>query len=175
MSKAFKRFGSIVSTLLVLLMLALCMTVVVPRIFGMRPFAVLSGSMEPAYGVGSLIYVKPTPAEQIKVGDPITFVLNKDLVVATHRVVRIEGEYFYTKGDANEAEDISPVYSKNLIGKPVICIPYMGYVSAFINTKQGKIITATVFIALAILVFLPDLFAKLEQKEQTRQNSKLEG
>ncbi len=175
MSKALKRFGNIVSTLLVILMLALCTTVVVPRVLGMRPFAVLSGSMEPTYHVGSLIYVKATPPEEIQIGDPITFVLNEDLMVATHRVVRIEGEYFYTKGDANNAEDISPVYFKNLVGKPVFSIPYMGYVSAFINTKRGMIITATVFIALAILVFLPDIFAKFEQKEQTRQNRKLEG
>ncbi len=177
MSKALKRFGNIVSTLLVILIVALCAIVVLPRVLGMRPFAVLSGSMEPAYHVGSLIYVKETPPEEIEVGDPITFVLNEDLVVATHRVVRIdaEGEYFYTKGDANDAEDISPVYFKNLVGKPMLSIPYLGYVSAFINTKPGIIITVTIFIALALLAFLPDIFAKLDQKEKTLSNSKLEG
>lgn len=172
-----KTFGKIVSTLLVILLVALCAMVVFPRIIGMQPYTVLSGSMEPTYHVGSLIYVKKTQPAQIKVGDPVTFVLNEDLVVATHRVVRIDSEkqYFYTKGDANNAEDLSPVYFKNLIGKPVFTIPYLGYMSAYMSTTPGKIITVTVLVTLVILTFLPDIFAKLEKKEEATSNSKQEG
>ena len=56
----------------------------------------------------------------MQVGDAITFVLNEDLDVVTHRVISIdaENEHFYTQGDANDAPDGAPVYFKNLIGPP---------------------------------------------------------
>ena len=60
----------------------------------------------------------------VEVGQPITFVMNEDLVVATHRVVEIdkENQRFYTKGDANENVDGAPVHFNNLIGVPVYSI-----------------------------------------------------
>ncbi len=180
MNKAIKLIGKTMTTFLAAAVVLLCVSVALPRVIGMKPFAVLSGSMEPAYHVGSLIYVRPAQPEEIRVGDPITFVLNEELAVATHRVVRIDAESrnFYTKGDANDAEDMSPVYFKNLIGRPAFTIPYLGYVSAFINTKRGMILTVTVLAALAILAFLPDLMAKLDRMEQEKlaaSNKKLEG
>ena len=47
----------------------------------------------------------------MQVGDAITFVLNEDLDVVTHRVISIdaENEHFYTQGDANDAPDGAPV------------------------------------------------------------------
>ena len=37
-----------------------------------------------------------------------------------------KNEHFYTQGDANDAPDGAPVYFKNLIGRPVFTIPYLG-------------------------------------------------
>ena len=81
------------------------------RLVGLTPFVVLSGSMEPTYPTGALIYVKKVPAEQIQVGDPITFVMNEDLVVATHRVVDIDGENqrFTTKGQRRRGRRAGPL------------------------------------------------------------------
>ena len=62
------------------------------RVVGFSPYTVLSGSMEPTYSVGDLIYVKTVDPDSIKVGDPITFVANEKLVVATHRVVAVDGQ-----------------------------------------------------------------------------------
>ena len=55
---------------------ALALALVAPRLLGYTPFAVLSGSMEPAYPVGSLIYVQPVEASSLRVGDAVTFVAN---------------------------------------------------------------------------------------------------
>ena len=55
------------------------------RLVGLRPLVVLSGSMEPTYHVGSMVYVKSVDPESIEVGDPITFLINEDLDMATHR------------------------------------------------------------------------------------------
>ena len=45
------------------------------RIFGIQVFGVLTGSMEPSYPTGSLIYVKDVEPQELKLGDPVTFYL----------------------------------------------------------------------------------------------------
>jgi len=43
------------------------------RLLGYEVLVVQSGSMEPEYPVGSMVYVKPVDAEQLRTGDVITF------------------------------------------------------------------------------------------------------
>lgn len=133
-------------------------------------FNVISGSMEPEYSVGDLIYVKEVNPNDIEVGTPITFVLNEDLVVATHRVVEIDvdNQYFYTKGDANETVDSAPVHFNNVIGVPQFHIPLLGYVSDFIQNPPGTYITIGVGAVLILAVFLPDFIGN-KKKEETEQ------
>ncbi len=155
-----------ITTVVVVAVVLLAVLLAGVRVVGLQPFTVLSGSMRPAYEVGSLIYVKQIEPAEIKAGDPITFVLDDSLKVATHRVIAIspDGEYFTTKGDANNAEDGTPVYYKNVIGKPVFTIPYLGYVSSFIGTKQGIILSVTAAAVFLILAFVPDLLDKADSK-----------
>ena len=77
---------------------------VIPRAFKVYPYAVTSGSMEPKYKVNSIIYVKKTSPDNIKVGDSITtFHLSEDLI-ATHEVYKIDKtkKLFYTRGINNK-------------------------------------------------------------------------
>lgn len=162
-----------VTTTVMILAIALAALLVGVRLVGFDVYTVLSGSMEPTYHTGSVIYVKPCEPEEVQVGDPITFVLNEDLVVATHRVIgidEVEGA-FYTKGDANAAEDASPVLYENLIGKPVFSIPYLGYVAAYVQEPPGTYIAIVVCALLIMLTFLPDLFSK-EEDEEPRKKQK---
>lgn len=88
--KAVRSFINLCSTLLIILLLVLTVLLVGVRLVGLTPYTVLSGSMEPTYHVGSLIYVKSIDPAKITVGMPITFVVNEDLLVATHRVIDVE-------------------------------------------------------------------------------------
>lgn len=148
-----------ISTVLVVIVVAVALLLVGARLFGLQVYAVLSGSMEPTYHVGSVIYVEPVDPSEIKVGDPITFVMNEELTVATHRVVRIDAEnsHFYTKGDANDAPDAAPVHFNNLLGKPVFTIPYLGYISSYVQSPPGIYIAVGVGVLLLALAFLPDM------------------
>lgn len=162
MSKRVQKVWNAVTTVLVILVVVLALLLVGVRLVGLRPMCVLSGSMEPTYHTGSLIYVKPCAPEDVQVGDPITFVLNEDLDVVTHRVVSIDAEnqHFYTKGDANDAPDGAPVYFKNLIGRPVFTIPYLGYVSHWVSNPPGMYLAIALALVLIILTFLPDVLRK---------------
>ena len=123
--QTLKKVWSVFTTVVVALVVLCAIFLMGSRIMGYRVYTVITGSMEPELSVGDMLYVKPVDPSTIKVGDDITFVLNEDLVVATHRVVRIDAEksHFYTKGLANEIED-APVHFKNVLGRrrKSICI-----------------------------------------------------
>ena len=157
-----KKIWSVVSLVLVVLVVLAAIFLLGSRILGFRVFNIVSGSMEPDYSVGDLIYVKEVDPNTIEVGDVITFVLNEDLVVATHRVVRIDAEkqHFYTKGDVNETEDLAPVHFNNVIGIPQFTIPGLGYVSDFIQNPPGMYIAIAIVAVLLILAFAPDFIKK---------------
>lgn len=200
--KTLRKIWNTITSFVVMLVVLLAVALVGVRVVGLTPMTVLSGSMEPAFHVGSLIYVKDIEPENITVGMPITFVLNDDLLVATHRVVNVErfdtkeqevldadgnpvldekgkpiteevpldepSFYFTTKGDANEVEDGSKVYYKNVVGTPVFTIPYLGYLSSFLQTRKGMIVGICFALIIVILTFVPDIINKLDEgtKEQ---------
>ena len=171
MRKTIKRIWNWISSILVASVVLLAVALVGVRIVGLQPYVVLSGSMEPTYPVGSLIYVKSTDYKQLKVGDPITFLVSED-TVATHRIIEVLPDEddpntirYFTQGDANDAPDGSSVHYKNIIGKPVFSIPYLGYVSNYIQTPPGKYVAISGCALLILLVFLPDIFVKDEKKD----------
>ena len=106
----------------------------IPMVLKWKPVVVLTGSMEPTYDVGSVIYYKKVPKEEIKQGDVITFTL-KDNTFVTHRVNKVEDNDMYeTKGDANESPDIDKVSYNNIKGKvQKLYIPYVGYYINFVG------------------------------------------
>lgn len=172
MKKAYQIFTSI---LLVILILAAAV-LFLPKFVGMTPLAVLSGSMEPTYHVGSLIYVKDADPEEVQVGEPITFKISDDTMV-THRVVAIDTDArtFQTKGDANDNVDGGAVAYENLVGKPVFTIPYMGYLAVYANTTTGMIITVTIILVILILTFLPDFLMKGGDEEEKDEKKEAPG
>ena len=164
MRDKLKKLWSILSTVLVALTVLCAVFLMGSRLLGYQVYTVLSGSMRPAYAEGDLLYVESVKPSQVKVDDPITFVLNEKLTVATHRVVRIdtENQLFYTKGDANGTEDTDPVHFNNLIGVPRFSVPLLGYVSYFVQNPPGTYITLVAGLLLIGVVFLPDMLSKMK-------------
>ena len=148
------------------------------RLVGLRTFTVLSGSMEPTYHTGSLIYVKKVDAANLSEGTVITFMLDED-TVATHRIVGVVPDEdepgvvrYRTKGDANEVEDGSLVHYKNVIGTPVFSIPKLGYVANYIQHPPGTYVTISVGAMVLLLMFLPELIGVLtadNEKEEPKE------
>lgn len=174
MKSTVKKVWNIVTTVLVVVVVLLAVALVGVRVVGLQTYAVVSGSMEPDYPVGSLLYVKSVDYKQLEVGDVITFMIDED-TVATHRIIEIipddedpEVLRFRTKGDNNQVEDGTPVHYKNIIGTPVFCIPKLGYFANYIQNPPGMYLAIGGAAILLILVFLPDLF-KDDSKNDKRQ------
>lgn len=165
-----RKIANGLSTVVMVLVVLLALTLVGGRLFGMQTYAVLSGSMEPAYPTGALLYVRKVDPADIQPGQVITFLLDEH-TVATHRVVEVipdpeeAGIYRYrTKGDANEAADAGLVHCRNVLGTPMASIPYLGYVITWIQNPPGTYIAISAAAVLLLLVFLPDLFAEDKKK-----------
>ena len=113
-------------------------------------YNVVSGSMEPAIPVGSVLYVEQVEPEEVEEGDVIAF--HSAGAVISHRVVRhrvVEGE-FVTKGDANSREDLAPVDYASLIGRVECHIPVLGSILTLMAGTAGKVYAA-VFAACGVM------------------------
>ncbi len=162
-----KKICGILSGIILLVLAVLAGLLIIPKLMGYEEMAVLTGSMEPNYPVGSLIFVKEIDPDQLEVGDVITYRLDSDTVV-THRIVEIdkEAQTVTTKGDANSSNDGSPVPYSEIVGKAHFKIPYLGYVSMNIKTPKGIMAICGVLIAIILLTFLPEIFSPEEEEEQ---------
>lgn len=163
-----KKVWSVVSTILVILVVLFAMLLMGLRLFGFEVYTVISGSMRPTFREGDLIYVKHVEFSEIHIGDPITFQINENHDLATHRVMHIDKENmrFVTKGDANEIED-SPVHYNNVVGVAKFSIPLLGYVSDFIqHNNYGLVIAISVCVLVILLAFLPDIIRTFRKKPE---------
>ena len=173
-----KKALDIITTTLLILVIAFAFLLVGVKLFGLEPYTVISGSMEPEYHVGSLIYVKKTSVEELEINMPITYTMNGGVVV-THRIIEIikdesTGQVKYiTKGDANKDADGTPVTFDRIIGRPVMHIPLLGYVSHFVQNPPGVYIVIMVLAMLVLLTFMPDILLGLmtPQKNETEESS----
>lgn len=174
-SKYLNSFLKVLSGVIVVLLMVLAISLVGVRLFGVQVFTVLSGSMEPTYHVGSVIYVKDADPATLGVGDPVTFKINED-ATATHRIVDIVPSEtnpgqpcFRTKGDANDMMDAAPVEYESVVGKPVFTIPYLGFLADFIQSKTGRYIC---IIVVALVILLTVLSELLEDPDDQKKKKK---
>lgn len=164
-----EKICNILLSIILIIIVAVAGILVVPRAMGMIPYGVLSGSMEPVYHVGSIVFVKPTPPEEIKTGDAITYTLpGQGGMVVTHRVVSVDpvAKAFVTKGDANDVVDIAPIAFDRLVGKVIFNVPYLGFLTFYMKSKMGILFGCGLLIVMVILNVLPKLFAKEKSESQ---------
>ena len=174
MKTTIKKIGNVVTTVLVVAVVLLAIALAGVRLFGLQVYTVLSGSMEPAYHVGALLYDKKVDPAQLRPGDVITFMLDEETIV-THRIVEVVPDEedpsvirFRTKGDANAAEDGSLVHYKNVLGTPVFAIPKLGYFANFVQQPPGLYVAIAFGAVLVLLAFLPDLLGDDKKKKGKR-------
>lgn len=125
----------------------------VPSLGGWFPMIVLTDSMYPEIESGDLILCHTAEAEEIAVGDIITFYdpMGNGSTVVTHRVLSIkEDGTFVTKGDNNNVEDRLSVDADDLIGTYRARIPGAGNIAMFMQSTAGLVVCVACPIALLV-------------------------
>jgi signal peptidase I len=143
------------------------------------PVAIVDGnSMYPTLHSGDLVFFT-SPSSSIKNGTIIVFVqggtgvsaldsLLKPIVI--HRVIGIGNEpdgtpYYQTEGDNNIAPDPFVTDRDNVLGVPLLVIPYAGMPIQFLKTAFGMVTVS----ALATLYFLSGIDTKMEQSDEKKR------
>ncbi|KAL5019510.1 hypothetical protein ScPMuIL_002402 [Solemya velum] len=109
---------------------------------------VLSGSMEPAFYRGDLLFLTNYQEEPIRVGEIVVFKVEGRDIPIVHRVLKVhEGQIlddgtvrFLTKGDNNSVDDrglYAPgqlwLEKKDVVGRARGFVPYVGIVTILMN------------------------------------------
>lgn len=128
-------------------------------LFHIHPYVVYSGSMEPVIFTGSLAFVKENVAfQELRQNDIITFSMGTETV--THRIEKIEKKAVITKGDKNQDSDLFQVYPKNIKGRYLCSIPYLGYFIENLRTWRS----IPIWIVIILIQFIP----RREKKDESK-------
>lgn len=108
-------------------------------------YTIISPSMEPNINVYDVVVTKKVKDfSTIKEGDVITFISTSTLgegLTITHRVkdvVKTDDDIkFRTQGDNNQIPDSSLASSKNVLGKVLFKVPWVGHIQFFLQSKGG--------------------------------------
>ncbi|KAI8883861.1 SEC11-like protein C, partial [Backusella circina FSU 941] len=107
---------------------------------------VLSGSMEPAFHRGDLLFLTLPRNEQININDICVFKLPERPIPIVHRVIKLhedtatKKEYILTKGDNNALDDRGLydrrqmwIHKEHVVGKVKGFLPYVGMITIVMN------------------------------------------
>jgi signal peptidase len=131
---------------------------------------VLTGSMEPAISVGSVVAIKPVDSDALRVGDVICFRFGDSMLV-THRIVNVTAEGFLTKGDANEELDVGVVRKENVVGVVVFVIPWVGHLGAFVRMPLGFVVLLVVPACLIIVFEVRSIMSEMKKLGKEKEES----
>ena len=126
----------------------------IPSVFGYSMLIVASPSMTGAIEAGDAIIIKKS--DSYAVGDVITYFPEDESFSVTHRIVRMEGDKFYTKGDANQSEDSDPVLIEQIVGKVAVKLDKVGYFIEWLKSPVGIIFAATFIVSLILIIVIED-------------------
>ncbi|MCD7892122.1 MAG: signal peptidase I [Erysipelotrichaceae bacterium] len=165
--------GDFVTTFITAFIAIIAVAMVAINLMGWHLFSIDSSSMSPAYPVNSLVVVQSIDADDIEVGEVITYVLNDDGVLITHRVVSKDtaNQTFTTKGDANNVEDASPVSFDNVVGKVVLGFPLAGGILRILTASENRVIVIACIVILFMFSFVWDMIAR-KRKNKGKEGEK---
>lgn len=150
-----KKINNLLSVLPVVVLMALCILVYLPRVFGLSVFYVQTDSMFPTIKPGYLVVTKKIEFNDIESGDIVTFSNLTQTSFCTHRVVSKNSDKISikTKGDNNDFYDPLDTSYDFVKGKVVFALPHAGNIVRVLNGKIFRIaacIASMVWIAVEI-------------------------
>jgi signal peptidase I len=163
--------GGLTFLLWLVIGLSLCLTAVVasPSVFGYRTLTVISGSMEPTLGTGSVVIDEVISPLEARPGDILTFNDPHRKRLLTHRLrnMRVEGgtAYMVTQGDANDAPERWSVPLRGEVGRVAYHVPKLGYARDLISRREVRLGLLGAVLLLGALLLVDVWRPKREQAQ----------
>lgn len=152
----------IIKWILYIVVLLILFVIIVQRVTnnnisigGFRMFMIVSESMKDEYEIGDILISKSVPADEINIGDNITYLGEKDTLkglIITHKVIEKEerdGEVFLTtKGTSNLVKDPEISYSQ-VYGKVIYKFVLLSMLAKLMNNQLSYYI---IFVLVAMII-----------------------
>lgn len=161
------RCSTILGTLILVALMAVGIAAAVaPRLMGMQSYAIISGSMEPAYPVGTLVYAEAAEGAALQPGDVAAFWHDEDVIV--HRVQENDSAAgsLVTKGDANAENDVHPVPYQHVLGKVIFSVPLVGYFLMALGTTPGMLMLGWIVLMGAAFCIVGSIIGNLADRRE---------
>ncbi|MBO4366118.1 MAG: signal peptidase I [Clostridia bacterium] len=178
-----------VLTVLVVLLLVLAIAIVLTArlrgeplfIAGYTALWVQTDSMEDTIPAKSFILVEKVSAQDVAVGDVITFVCDDPSLPIygqpnTHRVVEIVGDHaeFVTKGDHNLAEDHTTAKADKVLARYVRNLTVLSSLGRFFTTPAGLAVALVCIALFCLLLYLPEIRKAVRKKKEAKAKEEAE-
>jgi len=137
---------SLSGALLVLVLALATIIVALPALTGSTPLTVLTQSMEPGLPPGTLVVVKPTDVNDMRIGQVLTYQIESGQpALVSHRIISKTigsngATTFLTQGDNNDLADPLPVQEIQIVGTIWYAVPWLGYVNTVINGEARQLV-----------------------------------
>jgi signal peptidase I len=148
-TRALRRASRLALNAAFVAMMAAVAIMLLPAALGYHRYVILTGSMTGTYDRGSIVFDRPVPIAQLKVGDPITYSPPPGFTSqarVTHRIWWIGrgqggARAFRTKGDANKAPDAWKfTLTRPTQDRVAFHIPYVGYVFTLLSIRNFRMV-----------------------------------
>ena len=166
-------FAIAVLVFLLVIVISLCVDKYVkksaaPKALGCATLVIKTGSMSGTFEIGDVVII--TGKKEYKIGDIITFLPEGDTIPTTHRIVRIDGDKIYTKGDNNNAEDSGYITQDQIYGEVKVVIPKLGLFVWWVRDEMGwlYLVGAVLVVVIGVYIiknFLPNGNVEIEEAE----------
>lgn len=148
----------------------LAVAYVLPSLLGYERYVITGGSMSGTYDKGSVVFEKAVPADDLAVGDVITYLppaASGVSTLVTHRIIRIGQDengqqVLHTQGDANADPDPWR-FTLDSATQPVVthAVPYVGHALMALADRDTRMLLIGLPAALIALLSLGQLISAL--------------
>ncbi|WP_220454178.1 signal peptidase I [Nocardioides immobilis] len=168
-----KRLTTLAVNLMLVAVTLTAAAYLVPSLLGYERYVITGGSMSGAIERGSVVFSRAVPAEDLRVGDVITYQPPAEsgvTTLVTHRIVRIGRDdvgrqVLRTQGDANPDPDpwrFTLTDDEQAVVQ--VSVPYVGYALIALADRDTRMLVIGVPAGLVGLVSLGQLVGALRSR-----------
>jgi signal peptidase len=142
---------------------------ILPTAFGLERYVITGTSMGGSMDVGSVVFSEVVPVSELRVGDVITYMPPPDSgidTLVTHRIVKIKGNVFRTKGDAVPQRDPWTFQLDSASQARVkYSVPYVGHLLIALQDRELRMVFIGIPAGLIMLISLGQAVNVVRRRE----------